>query len=527
MLKTKYLSFFVAFVLLIALLSTTASAASASVGISSANSVTVGNQIRVTVNISGGEKIGSWRFSMRYDPSFLEYVSGADSGGGGGVNFANVVDSGISSNSWTVTFRARKIGSTSLSISDAQIVGFDSMQNMSCNSASKTINIAAAPTLSGENNLSALSVSSGELTPAFASNTTQYTLSVPYEVASLTVSATPKHNAATVAVSSGDLVVGENTITVTVRAQNGAEKQYSLKVTRQPSELADVTVEHDGNLYEVAYDPVQLTVPAGFTTSNAMLGEKKFLTFLSPGETIQIAYLSTEEQGNWYIFDEETQTFSPFVSVTGRAEPLVILNPPQEAIIPYGYLPTDLSFEEHTISAYGSTDSKKQNVYLVYGMAPDGSCGFYWFFGETGSVVPYFEETVKNPDSENAEKQVITLQKSLDSVKKEVDFWEILALSLGLLSSLLFIGLILSLILRKKKKAVDSETPVSVPTPPVTSDIPVNAEKRRAKREIKDLSFPRDELDPLEPSPDILCEDVEEEASSQSETENSTPQEHQ
>jgi uncharacterized delta-60 repeat protein len=93
-------------------------------------------------------------------------------------------------------------------------------------------------------NLSGLSLSTGTLSPVFASGTTSYTASVPYGTSSLTVAPTAAQANATITVNatpvaSGSasgaiaLAVGANTITTIVTAQDGVTtKTYTVTVTR-------------------------------------------------------------------------------------------------------------------------------------------------------------------------------------------------------------------------------------------------------------------------------------------------------
>ncbi len=95
---------------------------------------------------------------------------------------------------------------------------------------------------SGNANLSALDVSPGSLNEIFAANVTAYTMNVANTVTNLTVTPTAADNTATVAVNGGtSLAVGNNTITVTVTAQNGTSKVYQITVTREPSANADLS----------------------------------------------------------------------------------------------------------------------------------------------------------------------------------------------------------------------------------------------------------------------------------------------
>jgi outer membrane protein OmpA-like peptidoglycan-associated protein/tRNA threonylcarbamoyladenosine modification (KEOPS) complex Pcc1 subunit len=101
--------------------------------------------------------------------------------------------------------------------------------------------------LSSDANLSALSFSSGSLSPAFASGTTSYTASVSYSTTSVIISATKSNAGATVeyrlgtsggfstlvsGTSSVSLAVGANTVEVRVTAEDSTTMTYSTEITR-------------------------------------------------------------------------------------------------------------------------------------------------------------------------------------------------------------------------------------------------------------------------------------------------------
>ena len=91
--------------------------------------------------------------------------------------------------------------------------------------------------MSTDATLSALSISSGTLSPVFNPNTTNYTASVANSVSSITVTATPGFaGAKVVGAGTTPLTVGANTITVTVTAEDGVTtKSYTIIVTRADS----------------------------------------------------------------------------------------------------------------------------------------------------------------------------------------------------------------------------------------------------------------------------------------------------
>lgn len=104
---------------------------------------------------------------------------------------------------------------------------------------------AARTTLSADNSLEVLSLSAGTLSPDFTGKTVQYTATVPNDVTSVTVTATPVNEFATVESITGNdnLQVGTNTIKVVVKAQNGALAQYTITLTREDGQAADGAAE--------------------------------------------------------------------------------------------------------------------------------------------------------------------------------------------------------------------------------------------------------------------------------------------
>jgi YVTN family beta-propeller protein len=97
--------------------------------------------------------------------------------------------------------------------------------------------------LSSDNNLSALSISNGNLTPTFSPDTLDYTDGVDNNVSSITITPTTEDITATITVNGTavlsrqtsqpiNLLVGANNIPVIITAQNGASKTYTITVTR-------------------------------------------------------------------------------------------------------------------------------------------------------------------------------------------------------------------------------------------------------------------------------------------------------
>ena len=87
---------------------------------------------------------------------------------------------------------------------------------------------------SNDANLSSLSVSNYTISPAFSNNTIAYTLTVPNATSSITVNASKSNTYASISgTGSKTLNVGSNTIKVTVTAEDGNTKAYTITVKRK------------------------------------------------------------------------------------------------------------------------------------------------------------------------------------------------------------------------------------------------------------------------------------------------------
>jgi len=135
--------------------------------------------------------------------------------------------------------------------------------------------------------LKALKLNLGEnllaLTPAFSTDVTNYTVTVDNAYTEILVTATANHSGATVAVSGNtNLAVGENTIAITVTAEDGkTTKTYYIKATRKQ----EVQKSNDASLSG-------LTI-AGVTLSPAFDSETKLYTGAVANNVTSLSVVAT------------------------------------------------------------------------------------------------------------------------------------------------------------------------------------------------------------------------------------------
>ena len=116
----------------------------------------------------------------------------------------------------------------------------------------------AEETKSNNANLKSLVVENFDIIPNFSSDVTEYTLDVTSEVNELTIKAEPEDSKATVTIKGEkELKDGENTIIISVDAEDGTTKLYEIKVTKKEEtafglislKIKDANIEFKPDVY--------------------------------------------------------------------------------------------------------------------------------------------------------------------------------------------------------------------------------------------------------------------------------------
>ena len=178
---------------------------------------------------------GSLRPSL--SPSFATGTFSYTATVGNSVSSVNVIPIPNEFNA-TMTFNGGSNNSVALAVGNNPVA----IQVTSQDGTSVVTYTVTITRQSNDASLSALTLSSGSLSPGFASGTLAYTASVANSVSSVTVTPTTSDANATVTVNGAaagtpvSLAVGSNTVTVQVTAQDGVTTQsFTVAVTRAAS----------------------------------------------------------------------------------------------------------------------------------------------------------------------------------------------------------------------------------------------------------------------------------------------------
>ncbi len=344
--KRKLIYIFISILILVSLFSFgTANAQTAALTFDAPASAMEGSElvVRSVMNLDG-MLVGAFDFYITYDSTYLEYKecrsmfkpSGADNdiydlGGSliglyAGINSASSVQNGQTV-LYELVFTVKKNlpdKNVLFSYSDIVLNDDTSKPIESRLVTSKAAEVSIRNNVSTDATLKSVSLSSGTLSPSFSSTVTDYNISVENTVDKITISGVPNDANATVVSSqilNAPLTVGNNSFSLTVRAESGTEKTYNFTVERQKSSVntlsrlevtgGSISPSFSSSTYAysltVPYTTSSVTISAGATASTASIDGTGAKTLSVGSNTFNIVV--TAENG-------EKKTYSVTVNRT-------------------------------------------------------------------------------------------------------------------------------------------------------------------------------------------------------------------
>ena len=249
---------------------TTLFASSATISVSTSKSkVVVGSSFNVTIKAKSSSYFGTWEFIPSYDKSKFKLTSGNDS-----VIFYGKAKE----KSYNYTFKAIGTGSGTITVKSASIRDYSTEKEMSLSKGSATVTVITQAQLeasySKNNNLSSLSVEGLKLSPSFNKNTTKYTVEASSNTTKVNIKAHVEDSRSKVSgTGSKSVVEGENKFNITVTAQNGSTKTYTIIVNVIDPNPIEVTI--DEVKYTVVKRVSSLPKVNGFINSTTKVNEQE------------------------------------------------------------------------------------------------------------------------------------------------------------------------------------------------------------------------------------------------------------
>lgn len=451
----------------------------------SASTVSVGNNVTATISVSGSD-ISAYTIYVSYNSSVLQYNSASGSAivnGGGGT----VTASGTSAGSFSISFTAIANGSGSITTSGSDVYDING-NAISISHAGATVTVATASNNGDDNNgnatteagettetteddgrsadcdLASLQVSPGTLTPAFSADRTTYSLQVDEDVTSVVVSASAADGNATTSVSGANSIQkGKNTVRVTVTAENGAVKVYTINV-QAGEDVGDPVATIDGKEYSFVMNEDGLEAPEGFTAGTTTYKDWDVLSYESPNKKIRVVCLKDEDgENHWFIMDAEKDVFTPYQEYSSQYNRYIITAVPDGVAIPDGFKETTLKIGDNSVIAYQSDDIADKDLYLVYAINVEGEEGFYEYDAKEQAFLRYVPMIVSEEVLVPATPTVATPSAPVEVPTEKSPFTNPLVIGIMVGAALIIVILVVCLVIfagrinKQNKEMLDAE----------------------------------------------------------------------
>lgn len=242
------------------------------------------------------------------------------------------------------------------------------------------------PSKSSNNALASLTVSAGELTPAFDPTITDYTLSLPLRTNKITFTAAPSDSKATVQ-GDGEVALrgGENKVAVVVTAEDGSAKTYNItvKVAREPTVFFSLNGESLG----VMQDTDGVTPPAGFSPTTVPYSGEELPAWTNAAGQM-LLYLVNQDTlaAGFYLYDEAEGVQSPYLPIVYGATTYVYTGVPAEKESIPGLTLCDVEAFGHILKGWKYRDASLQDFCVLYLMDAGGNYGCHTYDSQSGTL---------------------------------------------------------------------------------------------------------------------------------------------
>lgn len=350
------------------------------------STVSVGRTVAFTITVPAGSE--AWTYSVAYSANLT-----LESGDLAPMGFEFEGDNRTNQ----LVFRANDTGTGSVWISagsycvsgedyDASGSASVSIVSASTPDDSEPDYTPSTPGKSSNNALASLTVSAGELAPAFDPTITDYTLSLPLRTNKITFTATPSDSKATVQ-GNGEVALrsGENKVAVVVTAEDGSAKTYNItvKVAREPTVFFSLNGESLG----VMQDTDGVTPPAGFSPTTVPYSGEELPAWTNAAGQM-LLYLVNQDTlaAGFYLYDEAEGVQSPYLPIVYGATTYVYTGVPAEKESIPGLTLCDVEAFGHILKGWKYEDASLQDFCVLYLMDAGGNYGCHTYDSQSGTL---------------------------------------------------------------------------------------------------------------------------------------------
>lgn len=236
--------------------------------------------------------------------------------------------------------------------------------------------------LSSNANLASLSISQGTLSPKFSASKTQYTVNLNGDVSSIKVNATAADSKAVVyGTGTKSLKPGKNTISVSVAAEDGSTKEYTITVNVDETPL--VYVSYNGAKLGFVRSLDGVDKPAkSFEAVKIKVDGKEVKAWKSNLLKKTVVYLQDDKtkEKNYYIYNTDTNTVETMLRPMALlGNNVFVVDVPKNLQTREGMNFTTVKFDNYELNGWTFKDTAFENYALIYVMDEKGNMVYYQY----------------------------------------------------------------------------------------------------------------------------------------------------
>ncbi len=186
----------------------------------------------------------------------------------------------------------------------------------------------------------------------------------------------------------------------TGKLQTSGYKIYSLEkqqlsvvhaggnITVGEVKAEDDSIKIGNEVYTLVNDRYLPAAPEGYELSYVTYKDKDIYAYQAPNQNIKVVCLQNSQwEQKWFVFNEEDESFSPFVEYSLDGIKYVFINKPDDVSLNDDLEETNLTLNGSQITAY--KEKSDNGLYLIYGLNASGYSGFFYYDTEDGSIMRY------------------------------------------------------------------------------------------------------------------------------------------
>ncbi len=148
---------------------------------------------------------------------------------------------------------------------------------------------------------------------------------------------------------------------------------------------ADAQIEVAGVVYTLTDEFADNDIPNGYVRTQRTLDGVERQMVENESGNVCLAYLvSAEGTGDFFIYNEEDATFSPYAEISiSDTTSIVVLSDTSKVSLPATYKEAKLSLNEKEFPVW--QDTEKEGLYVLYAMNSLGETGYYQYDSKEGT----------------------------------------------------------------------------------------------------------------------------------------------